>query len=328
MLDEVLRIFGVSADYDLAVMEPNQTLPVLTARILQGLERVFAAESPDMTIVQGDTTTTFTGALASFYAGVEVAHVEAGLRTGDMLQPFPEEMNRVLVSRLTRLHFASTKRAAANLHSEGVAHELITVTGNTGIDALLHVRDQLVSKAIPTPSWKWQDDRSLILVTTHRRESFGAGIQRICRALQQIAERPDVQIAFPVHPNPNVSGPVHELLGGKSNIHLLPPLDYVSFVDLARKASVIVTDSGGVQEEAPSLGKPVVVLRETTERIEAVEAGTATLVGTDPELILHQIKRILDRPDNTTSNCPLQNPYGDGTACLQITDVLRKYLNV
>ena len=326
MLDQVLEAFRVTPDRDLDIMRPHQTLSGVTARILEALEPVLAAESPDLVMVQGDTTTTLTAALAAFYHRIPVAHVEAGLRTGDLRQPFPEEMNRLLTSRVTHLHFAPTARAAANLLAEGVPRDRIHITGNTGIDAVLYVRDALESGALPAAEWPWLDaGRRLIVVTGHRRENFGDRFLREMRALARIAERPDVELVYPVHRNPNVLGPAHELLGGHTNIHLVEPLAYVPFVDLMRRAYLLITDSGGIQEEAPSLGKPVLVLREKTERPEAVEAGTVKLVGNDEERIVAEATRLLDDTAEYTRMTRVHNPYGDGQASRRIADVLTEF---
>lgn len=325
MLDQVLAAFQVSPDYDLDLMRPGQTLAGVTARVVEGLEAVLREESPDMVLVQGDTTTTFAAALAAFYRGIRVGHVEAGLRTNDLRQPFPEEMNRVVTSRLANLHFAPTARAAANLAAEGVPPEKIHVTGNTGIDAVLYVRDSLDSGALPSCDWPWLDrSRRLIVVTSHRRENFGEGFACEMRALLRIAERGDVQLVYPVHPNPNVSGPAHQWLGKQANIHLIEPLPYVPFVDLMRQAYLLITDSGGIQEEAPSLGKPVLVLRNKTERPEAVEAGTVKLVGTNEQTIITEATRLLDDPAEYTRMTRVHNPYGDGQASRRIADVLAR----
>ena len=326
MLDQVLETFEVAPDHDLNLMQPGQTLPALTANLLAALEPVFAREKPDLAIVQGDTTTTMAGALGAFYRRVPVAHVEAGLRTGDMLQPFPEEMNRVLTTRLASLHFAPTPRAAAALVVEGVPEERIWITGNTGIDAVLWVRDALSRGLVAAPAWPWLDpSRKLILVTSHRRENFGAAFQSEMRALETLARRPDVQIVYPVHRNPNVSGPAYEILGGRPNIVLLEPLPYVPFVDLMRRSHLILTDSGGVQEEAPSLGKPVLVLREKTERPEAVEAGTVRLVGTAEHAIVAAASALLDDASRYTAMTRIHNPYGNGHACEAIASVLAEH---
>jgi UDP-N-acetylglucosamine 2-epimerase (non-hydrolysing) len=328
MLDQVLAAFEVQPDYDLNLMLPGQTLFQSTSRILAGLEFVFSSEHPDLTVVQGDTTTTFCGALASFYQNVPVAHVEAGLRTGDLRQPFPEELNRVLTSRITSLHFAPTEHAAANLKAEQVSDDIIYVTGNTGIDAVLYVRDALEQGRLHAPpAFETQPNRKLIAVTAHRRESFGEGFERICAALSRLADRPDVEIVYPVHPNPNVQDPVNRLLRGNPNIHIIPPLDYVAFVDLMRRAYLLITDSGGIQEEAPSLGKPILVLREKTERPEAVSAGTVKLVGTDTDLIVREAVRLLEDDAAYQSMARVHNPYGDGSSCGRITELIRLFLS-
>jgi UDP-N-acetylglucosamine 2-epimerase (non-hydrolysing) len=323
MLDQVLGIFGITPDFDLDLMLPGQTLFQSTSRILAGLEPVFDSVRPDIAIVQGDTTTTLCGALAAFYKGVPVGHVEAGLRSFDLRQPFPEEMNRVLASRLTALHFAATEWAAENLRREGIPADSVFVTGNTGIDAVLHVRDELELGAL-TPGKRIDLDpaRKTILVTAHRRESFGHGFDRICDALSTLAQRDDVQIVYPVHPNPNVRDPVNRLLRGRSNVILVEPLDYVSFVDLMRRAYLLITDSGGIQEEGPSFGKPILVLREKTERPEAVHAGTVLLVGTNENLIVREATMLLDDDVAYGSMARRHNPYGDGHASERIADIL------
>jgi UDP-N-acetylglucosamine 2-epimerase (non-hydrolysing) len=324
MLDQVLEIFHIRPDYDLDLMLPGQTLFQSTSRILAALEPVFAAVRPDVAIVQGDTTTTLCGALAAFYSDVPVGHVEAGLRSGDMRQPFPEEMNRVLASRITALHFAATPWAAENLRKEGISEENICITGNTGIDAVLHVRDELARGALkPENCVKTDPSKKLIVVTAHRRESFGPGFDRICAALARIAARGDVQIVYPVHPNPNVLSAVDRHLRGRENVLLIEPLDYVSFVDLMRRAYILITDSGGIQEEGPSLGKPILVLRAKTERPEAVLAGTVKLVGTDEDLIVREAATLLDDSAAFEAMARQHNPYGDGKACPRIADALR-----
>lgn len=327
MLDQVLSVFGVSPHHDLNAMRPGQTLTAATSRILADLEPVLAAEKPDMVLVQGDTASTLCGALAAFYARIPVGHIEAGLRTGDLTKPFPEEMNRVVVSHFTTLHFAATEGAAENLRREGVRSGAISVTGNTGIDAILHMRDQLERGEARGRDWSFldqSDPRKLIVVTAHRRESFGEAFEHICIALRQLADRPDVRIIYPVHPNPNVTEPVRRHLENHPNIYLVEPLDYVSFVDLARRAYLLITDSGGIQEEAPSLGKPVVVLREKTERPEAVEAGTAILVGTDVGKITGITAGLLDDAAEYRRMQKVHNPYGDGRASERIaTEILR-----
>jgi UDP-N-acetylglucosamine 2-epimerase (non-hydrolysing) len=274
-------------------------------------------------IVQGDTTTTLAAALAAFYRGIPVAHVEAGLRTGDLRQPFPEEMNRVLTSRLTTLHFAPTGRAAEALFAEGTDRASVFVTGNTGIDAVLFVRDALASGALPRPEWEWLDPgKRLILVTSHRRENFGPGFSNVLRALARLAARGDAQIVYPVHRNPNVAEPAHAILGGTRNVVLLDPLSYVPFVDLMGRCRLIISDSGGIQEEAPSLGKPVLVLRDKTERPEAVEAGTVKLVGTAEDRIVEEAARLLEDEAEYARMTRVHNPYGDGRACERIAQIL------
>jgi len=327
MLDQVLQAFDVQPHHDLDLMLPGQTLFQSTSRILAGLEGVLKAERPSIVIVQGDTTTTLSGALAGFYLRIPVAHVEAGLRTGDMRQPFPEEMNRVLTSRLASLHFAATEQAAENLRREGVAPDSIHVTGNTGIDAVLFVREGLSEGRLSGREWPELDpSKKLIVVTAHRRESFGDGFERICRALAELADRPDVQVVYPVHPNPNVQDPVQRLLAGHPNVHLIEPLSYVPFVDLMRRAYLLITDSGGIQEEGPSLGKPILVMREKTERPEAVLAGTVKLVGTDQRSIVNQATLLLDNPSAYRAMSRVHNPYGDGRASTRIAGLIHSFL--
>jgi len=328
MLDQVLEAFDVKPDYDLDLMAPGQTLFQSTSRILGGLEPVLREVKPDLAIVQGDTTTTLCGALAAFYAHVPLAHVEAGLRTHDLRQPFPEEMNRVLAGRITALHFAATEEAARNLRAEGVAEGAIHVTGNTGIDAVLYVRDALERGTLAGRDWSELDPgKKLIVVTAHRRESFGDGFTRICRALGKIAGRDDVQLVYPVHPNPNVQDPVNRYLAGQANVRLIAPLSYVPFVDLMRRAYLIITDSGGIQEEGPSLGKPILVLREKTERPEAVRAGTVKLVGTDEDRIVEEAAALLGNSGAYHQMSRVHNPYGDGHASARISGLIHSFLN-
>lgn len=329
MLDQVLRAFDVTPDVDLDLMQPGQTLFQSTSRMIAALEPVFAELKPDLAIVQGDTTTTLCGALAAFYARVPIGHVEAGLRTGDMAQPYPEEMNRVLTGRLADLHFAATPWAARNLAAEGVPASRTVVTGNSGIDAVLYVRDGLAAGTLKSGvDWSFLNPaKRLIVVTAHRRESFGPGFERICSAVSRLAERPDVEIVYPVHPNPNVQDPVNRLLAGRPNIHLISPLDYIPFVDLMRRAYLLITDSGGVQEEGPSLGKPILVLREKTERPEAVEAGTVKLVGTDEERIRNEAEILLDNAEIYAAMKRVHNPYGDGRASARISDAIHSFLS-
>jgi UDP-N-acetylglucosamine 2-epimerase (non-hydrolysing) len=330
MLDQVLQAFEIRPDYDLGIMQPGQTLASLTARLMAALEPVFAQVRPALAIVQGDTTTALCGALSAFYAAVPVAHVEAGLRTHDPQAPFPEEMNRVLASRLASLHFAATPWAAANLTAEGIPSSRVTVTGNTGIDALLYVRDALESgrfnASSPPPRLPLPAGKKIIVVTAHRRESFGAGFEQICEAIGQLAERPDVHVVWPVHLNPEVRRTVFGRLSLCPHIDFLDPLPYVSFVDLMRRAYLLITDSGGIQEEGPSLGKPILVLREKTERPEAVAAGTAKLAGTSTEKIVREASRLLDDSAEYQRMARLENPYGDGRASARIVQRIEEFL--
>jgi len=326
MLDQVLQVFGIEPDYDLDLMRPGQTLAQSSARILAALEGVLAAERPDIVLVQGDTTTTFCGALAAFYARIPVGHVEAGLRTGDLTQPFPEELNRVLTTRLSALHFAPTEGAARNLLRDHVSPDRILVTGNTGIDAVLQVAGRLGAGELPGIDLPGLDPaRRLLVVTAHRRENHGAPLESICHALQRLARRGDVQILYPVHRNPKVAGPVERLLGGEPAILLCEPLEYVPFVDLMRRAYLLITDSGGIQEEGPSLGKPVLVMREKTERPEAVEAGTVKLVGADTERIVRETGILLEDRAEFERMSRAHNPYGDGHASERIGDALARF---
>ena len=284
------------------------------------------AERPDTVVVQGDTITTLCGALAAFYNKVPLGHVEAGLRTGDFQAPSPEEMNRVLIARMTNLHFAPTERAARNLENEGVERTRLFMTGNSGIDAILHVKAGLEKGTLRGGDWPQLDaTKKLIVVTAHRRESFGNGFENICAGLAGLAERDDVQIVYPVHRNPNVLDPVRRRLANLDNIILLPPLDYVPFVDLMRRAYLLISDSGGVQEEAPSLGKPTLVLRDKTERPEAVEAATAKLVGTKPDRIVSEASRLLDDPAEYGRCARVHSPYGDGRASFRIGDAIHSF---
>lgn len=333
MLDQVLALFAIMPDYDLAVMQANQGLTDITTAVLKGLEPVLADFRPDRVLVHGDTTTSFAASLAAFYRRIPVGHVEAGLRTGNIYAPWPEEMNRRLADAIADLHFAPTERARANLLAEGAAADRVVVTGNTVIDALLHViarirqdlplRDELDRRFDFLASGRGGGQPKLVLVTGHRRENFGAGFERICRALARLAERDDVEILYPVHLNPNVQGPVMRTLGRRPRVHLIDPVDYLAFVCLMDRADLIITDSGGIQEEAPSLGKPVLVMRETTERPEAVEAGTVRLVGTDEDLIVREAERLLDDADAYAAMARAHNPYGDGHASERIVSTLR-----
>ena len=330
LLDQALDVFSVQPDYDLNVMQPGQSLFNSTSKILAALESVLISEQPDMVMVQGDTTTTFCGALAAFYSGISVGHVEAGLRTNDMRQPFPEEMNRVLAGRLATLHFAPTQAAAGNLRHEGVPAECIFTTGNTGIDAVLGVRDRLLAGTLHAgaslPVLSSLDARKkLVLVTAHRRESFGPGFEALCDAFLRIAARGDTEVVYPVHPNPNVRSVVDRRLRGASNIHLIEPLAYVPFVAAMMRAHILLTDSGGIQEEGPSLGKPVLVMRDKTERPEAVHAGTAVLVGTDSDRIVREVAVLLDDPSEYERRARIHNPYGDGHASTRIHGAVASY---
>jgi UDP-N-acetylglucosamine 2-epimerase (non-hydrolysing) len=345
MLDQVLNLFTIKPDYDLDIMKPGQDLFDVTCNVLQGLRPVLQREKPDIVLVHGDTTTTMAAALAAYYCRISVGHVEAGLRTHNKFAPFPEEINRTLASALADLHFAPTEAARQNLLREGVPAETIFITGNTVIDALFMVREKMERKGLgkqverdlvarhpslarifiptesPTPSPR------LILVTGHRRENFGEGFENICHALAEIADKyDDVEIVYPVHLNPNVQEPVHRILGNVrlSNVHLIEPVDYLPFVHLMSRSNLIITDSGGVQEEAPSLGKPVLVTRETTERPEAVDAGTVKLVGTNSERIFNVTANLLDDDAVYSSMAMAHNPYGDGKAVARIMEALSR----
>jgi len=320
LLDQVLQAFAITPDIDLDLMQPNQDLPTLTARMLTALDQVLADERPAAVIAQGDTTTVMVAALASFYRGIPFGHVEAGLRTGDMRNPFPEEMNRVLAGRLAHWHFAPTQSASENLLREGIEPGRVHVTGNTVIDAL-----QSVAKITP-PRQLLNPAGRLILVTAHRRESFGQPLIQICQAILKLAEdNHDVEFLYPVHPNPNVRETVHALLGAHPRIHLCEPLDYLPFVAAMKSAYLILTDSGGVQEEAPALSKPVLVLREETERPEAVQAGVVALVGTRTENIVQSTQRLLDDKQAYQAMARGVSPYGDGLAAGRIVDILHHH---
>ena len=328
MLDQVLELFAIQPDFDLNIMKPGQDLTDVSTAIMQGLKNVFADFKPDVVLVHGDTATTFAASLAAYYHQIPVAHVEAGLRTGNLYSPWPEEGNRKLTGALANLHFAPTETSQANLLREGVNPESIVVTGNTVIDALLGViarldQDQVLNDAAAAPSAFLNPGRKLILVTGHRRESFGDGFERICQALMEVAQQhPEVDIVYPVHLNPNVREPVNRLLTGISNVHLIEPLDYLPFVYMMSRSHIILTDSGGIQEEAPSLGKPVLVMRDTTERPEAVAAGTVKLVGTETANIVRELNRLLSDPVAYRTMSVAHNPYGDGNACQRILETL------
>jgi UDP-N-acetylglucosamine 2-epimerase (non-hydrolysing) len=327
LLDEINQTFNLSPDYDLGLMRPEQTLPELTARATVAIAEVLSAAKPDVSVVQGDTTTALAGALSSFYQRVPVAHVEAGLRTYDLAAPFPEELNRQAIARVSRWNFAPTEAARQNLLREGIPDASIALTGNTSIDALRIVaadgRFRAADALVDVGLDPLREGERLILVTAHRRESFGAPFRDLCLALASIAERwPTVRIVYPVHPNPNVRRTVSEHLQGRPRIHLIEPVGYRLFVRLLQRAWIVLTDSGGIQEEAPGLGKPVLVLRETTERPEAVSAGTARLVGTSPSTILGAVAELFDEPPRYLAMSTAANPFGDGFAAGRIVDRL------
>lgn len=324
MLDQVLKIFDVMPEYDLDIMKQNQTLFDITAKVLIGLQKIMENEPIDMVIVQGDTTTTFTAALAAYYNHISVGHIEAGLRTWDKFAPYPEEMNRRLTTSLTDIHFAPTHLNRNNLLEEGVPEENIFITGNTIIDALFLVRDRIRSEKKEFEVLRGIDKhKKIILVTGHRRESFGQGFINLCNALKDIAlNNPDTEIVYPVHLNPSVRKPVYSILMDVNNVKLLEPLDYEPFIALLDSSYLVITDSGGIQEEAPSLGKPVLVTRDKTERPEALTTGGVRLVGTSRKQIVSEAQKILDDPDIYSKMSIVQNPYGDGHACERIIDIL------
>ncbi|WP_288855353.1 UDP-N-acetylglucosamine 2-epimerase (non-hydrolyzing) [uncultured Pseudomonas sp.] len=330
MLDQVLNLFDLVPDFDLNIMKPSQDLTDVTVRILEGLRGVFAEFVPDVVLVHGDTATTFAASLAAYYHRIPVAHVEAGLRTGDIYSPWPEEGNRKLTGALANLHFAPTQTSQANLLREGVPEQNVLVTGNTVIDALMMVIDRLktdeqLREGAAKPSSFISPERRIVLVTGHRRESFGDGFERICKALAHIANtHKDVDIIYPMHMNPNVREPVNRVLKDIKNVYLIEPLDYLPFVYLMEKSYLILTDSGGIQEEAPSLGKPVLVMRDTTERPEALEAGTVKLVGTDVETMIAEVDELLNSQSAYDKMSFAHNPYGDGKASHRIVETLKQ----
>lgn len=330
MLDQVLELFQIKPDFDLNIMKPGQDLTDITTGILQGMKGVFAQFKPDMVLVHGDTATTLAAALASYYHQIPIGHVEAGLRTGNLYSPWPEEGNRKLTGALTKLHFAPTETAKINLLHEGITEDQIVVTGNTVIDALLDVVNKLRQDNLQQARFSEQfgflaSDRRIVLVTGHRRESFGGGFERICQALADTARTfPDVDIVYPVHLNPNVREPVNRILSGMNNVHLIEPLEYLPFVYLMNRAHIILTDSGGIQEEAPSLGKPVLVMRDTTERPEAVAAGTVKLIGTEISKITQELHLLLTDITAYQTMSFAHNPYGNGQACKYILNALVK----
>ncbi|MFK2878774.1 non-hydrolyzing UDP-N-acetylglucosamine 2-epimerase [Rhodanobacter hydrolyticus] len=322
LLDQVLALFDIVPDVDLDIMRPNQALPELTARLVMALDEKFGELAPDVVLAQGDTTTVMTAALVAFYRRIPFGHVEAGLRTHDLDNPFPEEMNRLVAGHLARWHFVPTQRSRQNLLREGISDAAIHVTGNTVIDALLEVAATEWPLDIPLDASK-----RLVLVTAHRRENFGEPFRAVCRAIRQLVDLyPDIEVVYPVHPNPNVRATAHELLGNHSRIRLCQPLDYAPFVEIQKRAYLILTDSGGVQEEAPALGKPVLVLRTETERPEAVDEGVVRLVGTDEACIVAEASQLLENEAAYRAMARGVSPYGDGYAARRIVDVLRDAL--
>jgi UDP-N-acetylglucosamine 2-epimerase (non-hydrolysing) len=333
MLDQVLKLFEIQADVDLNLMKAGQTLSTLTAAAVIACTSVLEQYRPAIVLVHGDTTTTFSASLAAYYTKTPVAHIEAGLRTGNPYSPWPEEINRRLTGVMASIHFAPTETASNNLLAENIDSDSIHITGNTVIDALhqTHARisnDTALNKSLNQRFDFLDPSRRLLLVTGHRRENFGTGFVGICSALRSIAQRVDVEIVYPVHLNPNVKGPVHEMLGGLNNVHLIEPLDYLPFVHLLSRCHFVLTDSGGIQEEAPALGKPVLVMRDTTERPEAIDAGTARLVGTDPDAITKAALELLDQRDRYEAMSKAHNPYGDGQASGRILDILGQFRGV
>jgi UDP-N-acetylglucosamine 2-epimerase (non-hydrolysing) len=336
MLDQVLHLYEISPDYDLNIMRPGQGLSEITSRIINKMEPVLDDYQPDIVLVHGDTTTAFASSLAAFYKKIPVGHVEAGLRTNDLYSPWPEEANRKLTDALANYHFAPTAAAEKNLLAENVAAQQITITGNTVIDGLFWMKEKIENSPLLLRRLRARfrflnPDKKLILLTAHRRESFGQGFENMCQALRTIAlNHPDAEILYPVHPNPNVQQPVRRLLTGISNIHLTEPQEYPFFIYLMMRSDIILTDSGGIQEEAPSFGKPVLVMRNTTERPEAVEAGTVKLVGTDTNKIVDAVSQLLEHQDAYDRMSRAHNPYGDGHACDRIINALHgeKYLGL
>jgi len=338
MLDQVLNIFEIKPDYDLNIMQSGQDLYDITSRVLIGMREVLGQFNPDLILVHGDTTTSTSAALAAFYKQIPVGHVEAGLRTGNILAPWPEEMNRMITRCLTQYHFSPTETAKRNLIRENVNERNIIVTGNTVIDALHIVLNKIHSDLslqnelndfIKSQGYETRPGRKIILITGHRRENFGDGFISICAALKEIAGKyPDMDLVYPVHLNPNVQKPVYEILKGLTNVFLINPLEYLPFIYLMEKSDIVLTDSGGIQEEAPSLGKPVLVMRNTTERPEAVEAGTVKLVGTNKEKIVQEICSLIEDPKYYDTMAKAHNPYGDGLAARRIIEFIDKTINV
>ena len=329
MAEQVFPVFGIKPDFDLAVMKKGQTLLDVTGNILRSMGELFSQYRPDVILVQGDTTTVFVSALVAFYNKIQVAHVEAGLRTGDRYSPYPEEMNRLLTTGLSNIHFAPTELSRQNLLKENVCDSDIFVTGNTVIDALLDAEKILLANkelmaSLDEKFAAVSADKKVILITGHRRENHGEGIRNICAAIRHLAKRQDVELIYPVHPNPNINDVVSKELAGLDNVHLIQPLDYLSFIYMMRRSFMVLSDSGGVQEEAPSLGKPVLCMRESTERPEALEAGTVRLVGVDVRKIIAETEKLLDDPEEYHRRCSIANPFGDGTAAEKIADVLEE----
>ncbi len=328
MLDQVLDVFDLTPDADLDLMTHGQTLHELTGRIVTGLKDVYDTMQPDRVLVHGDTTTTMGASLAAYYAQIPVGHVEAGLRTGDIYSPWPEEVNRRITSVITDLHFAPTERARQNLLNEAVPSDSIVVTGNTVIDALFNVTERLSTcrefqEAAAAELPESRSGETVILVTGHRRENFGDGFRNICKAIRHVADKEEVRFVYPVHLNPNVSGPVEELLGGHPRINLMAPLEYVPFIEMMRRSDIVLTDSGGVQEEAPALGKPVLIMRDTSERPEAIDAGCARIVGTSTERIIEELTRLVKSKDLRADMVIGGSPYGDGHSSERIVQAIR-----
>lgn len=335
MADQAMEIFQIKPDIDLNIMRPDQSVVEVATRVIEGVTEIIQSEEPDIVIVQGDTTTTMASALAAFYEKICIGHVEAGLRTNNRFSPFPEELNRQIVSRLATFHFAPTEMAAENLYSEGIRCEDVLVSGNTVVDALEQIKPRIRDFAIPTELRRWlntiesasESGNQLMLVTIHRRESFGEGFERVCRALREVSKsNPNLQIVFPVHPNPSVQEPTNRLLGNVRNVFLSDPFDYPCLLWLLQRCEIVVTDSGGIQEEAPSFGKRVVILREHTERMEAVTENHSILVGTDEQKIVQTIRSMLDDRRRQQSPAFSQNPFGDGKARFRIRDFLKDRL--
>ncbi len=334
MLDQVLDLFEITPDYDLNIMKPGQDLYDVTSNVLLGMKKVLTDFKPDIVFVHGDTSTTFAASLAAFYQQIKVAHIEAGLRTGDIYSPWPEEANRQLTTQITAYHFAPTSTSKKNLLKENVSEEAIAVTGNTVIDALFLALDKIKNSAaleqqiihqLSALNYRLQENKKIILVTGHRRENHGQGFINICTALKEIAmKNPEIDIVYPVHLNPNVQKPVKELLSDIRNVYLIEPLQYEQFIYMMDRAYFIITDSGGVQEEAPSLGKPVLVMRDTTERPEALDAGTVKLVGTNTQLIVNEAQNLIDNQEAYVRMSQASNPYGDGSACEKIVNFIKE----